>query len=189
MIPMRTASTGSAEPRGPHIVLVGLPGAGKSSVGVLLARLLDCPFLDFDAEIERRTAKTIREIFAAEGEDVFRQMERVITVELAGQPGMVLAPGGGWMAREGNVALLRPPARLIHLAVSVEAALARLGPETAQRPLLAGPDPASSLAALSLSRLPLYGMADAELETETLTPQEVALGAKRLASRWGWRVA
>ena len=182
------APAGKPLPRGQHIVLVGLPGAGKSTVGPLLADAIQCPFLDFDVEIERTSGRSLPEIFAQAGEDSFRELERALTIELAGRPGMVLAPGGGWMSREGNVAALRPPARLIHLAVSVETAIARLGAAVARRPLLAGVDPAARLAALAVSRLPLYGMADAVIETQMLTPQEVALEASRLASRWGWRV-
>ncbi len=70
---------------------------------------------------------TVSEIFEQRGEGAFRAMERALTGELAGVAGMVLSPGGGWMADEGNVALLRPPARIIHLEVSVPTALARLG--------------------------------------------------------------
>jgi shikimate kinase len=178
----------TARPRGRHIVLVGLPGAGKSTVGRLLAQALACPWLDLDAEIERRQGLTVSQIFQREGEDAFRDLERMLTLELAGEPGMVITPGGGWMSREGNVAALRPPARLIHLAVSVDTAVARLGDQVSRRPLLAGPDPITRLATLAVSRIPLYGMADAEIDTQNLTPQEVAEKAVRLATRWGWRI-
>jgi shikimate kinase len=165
-----------------------LPGAGKTTVGRLLAETLRCPFLDFDEEIERRLGMPAARIFATLGEAAFRDQECEITSEVAGLPGMVLAPGGGWMAQEGNVALLRPPARLVHLLVPVEEALARLGPEIALRPLLSGDAPGERMAALAASRMPLYGMADEAVETQMLAPQQVALNLARLASAWGWRV-
>ena len=89
-----------------HIVLVGLPGSGKSTVGPLLAEQLGAPFMDLDAEIERRQRMSVSEIFASVGEEAFRAMERAMTQELVTRPPMVIAPGGGWMADLENVALL-----------------------------------------------------------------------------------
>lgn len=153
-----------------------------------MAELLGCSFLDLDEEIEARLGKSISAIFAEEGEDAFRREERALTDELAGRPGMVLAPGGGWMSREGNVSALRPPARLIHLVVSVETAIRRLGEDVELRPLLAGTDPTGRLEQLAASRLQLYGMADAAIDTQMLSPQQVAQEAVLLATRWGWPI-
>jgi shikimate kinase len=169
-------------------VLVGLPGSGKSTVGPLLAEALHAAFLDFDAEIERREELTVSEIFEQRGEAVFRAMEHALTVELANRPGMVLSPGGGWIADEANVAALRPPARIIHLDVSVPTALARLGPGIERRPLLAGPAAARRLGSIAAVRMPLYSRADAVIDTETLTPQQVVNFGLRLASAWGWPI-
>ena len=172
----------------PHIVLVGLPGSGKSTVGPLLAAELKAQFIDLDMEIERRERMPVSEIFASRGEQEFRAMERSITQELAGRAGMVISAGGGWMLDDANVAALRPPARILHLKVSVATALSRLGPEINRRPLLAGPAAATRLEELSAARMPLYSRADAEIETESLTPQQVANFGIRLASAWGWPI-
>lgn len=102
----------------PHLVLVGLPGSGKSTVGAKLARQLGRPFLDFDIEITRRQGMTIPDIFAQRGEPYFRELEHGLTAEVRELENMVLAPGGGWVVRPENVALLRPPAKLIYLRLS-----------------------------------------------------------------------
>jgi len=172
----------------PHIVLVGLPGSGKSTVGPLLAEQMGAAFLDIDHEIERRQRMTVSEIFASLGEDAFRAMERAMTQELVTRPSMVISPGGGWMTDPENVALLRPPARIIHLVVSVPTALSRLGGEIDRRPLLAGPAAGDRLKALAAARLPLYSRADSEIDTENLTPQQVVSFGLRLASAWGWPI-
>ena len=174
-----------------HIVLVGLPGSGKSTVGPLLAAELKAPFVDLDLEIERRERMSVADIFASLGEQEFRSMERLITQELVSRPPSVIAPGGGWMLDESNVSMLRPPARIIHLVVSVSTALKRLGAEISRRPLLAGPEgPAarSRFEALAAARMPLYSRADAEISTENVTPQEVMNSGLRLAYAWGWPI-
>ena len=175
----------------PHIVLVGLPGSGKSTVGPLLAAELKAPFIDLDHEIERRERMTVSDIFASRGEQEFRAMERAITQELASRPPSVIAPGGGWITDPANVSALRPPGRIIHLVVSVSTALKRLGPDLHQRPLLAGqsgPTARSRFEAIAAARMPLYSRADAEISTENLTPQQVMNSGLRLAYAWGWPI-
>jgi shikimate kinase len=173
---------------GAHIVLVGLPGAGKSTVGPLAAAILGTPFLDFDAEVERREQKPVSEIFMTRGEGYFRWLERELTAEVRRKPPMVLAPGGGWVANRDNLALLRPPARIIHLRVAVETALSRLGPQRAQRPLLAGENPSARLSALLQARSAAYETADAAIDTEDVVPQQVAQKIAELATSWGWPI-
>lgn len=155
------------------LVLVGLPGAGKTTVGRLLAAQLALPFVDFDEEIERREGRRVAEIFAGQGEAAFRAMERSLTTELVGRA-MVVAPGGGWMADPGNPALFRPGGRIIHLVVRPETALGRMHAEWARRPLLAGDDPLAALVSLAERRRRAYDAADAAVDTEGLAPQEVA---------------
>lgn len=156
-----------------HLVLVGLPGAGKSTIGRLLARKLGRPFLDFDHELERRTGKSVQRIFAELGESEFRRLEVELTRELAAAPPMVLAPGGGWITNEGVIDLLRPPGYLIHLRVTPEVALRRLLRSKIVRPLLKKSDPGEALVSLWEARSDLYGRADHTLDVETLSPQQV----------------
>lgn len=164
----------AADPRKPHLVLIGLPGAGKSTVGEGVGAKLGRPFLDFDREIERRQGMTVARIFAERGEHFFRRLERELTEELKEAGGMVLAPGGGWVADPGNVALLRPPARIIYLRVSPETAFQRLGPERETRPLLQRQDPLGEVRRLDQARRALYeGSADVTVDTELLAVSQV----------------
>jgi shikimate kinase len=182
----RTSQPASvADPRRPHIILVGLPGAGKSTVGTGLAESLKRTFLDFDREIERREGRSITEMFAEKGEHYFRGLEKALTEELALLGNMVLAPGGGWITIPEVVALVRPPARLIYLKVRPETAIKRLGPERATRPLLSRPDPLGELRRLLEQRKPLYEQADATIDTELLKPQQVIQKVAELASMGG----
>src|SRR5262245_7005502 len=86
-----------ADPKVPHVILVGLPGSGKSTVGAAVADKLSRGFLDIDVEIERREGRSVSQIFAERGEPYFRQMELAITEELAMMGNMIVAPGGGWV--------------------------------------------------------------------------------------------
>ena len=174
--------------RGAHIVLVGLPGAGKTTVGRIAAGELGAPFLDFDEAIERREGMPVSEIFLVRGEPYFRRLERELTAEVKRKQPMLLAPGGGWMVNPANVALLRPPARIIHLQVSASTALSRLGSARATRPLLAGDEAAERLSVLFRERTPAYAAADAAVDTEDIVAQEVARQVTELATRWGWPI-
>ncbi len=167
--------------RGGHLVLVGLPGAGKSTAGPLVAAALGRPFLDFDVELAARSGQSVAALFATRGELAFREMECSLTDELALAPPKVLAPGGGWISNPHVVARLRPPGRLVYLQVSPGTALARLRTDAVVRPLLQGGDPAARLAALWEQRHPLYCTADVILDVENLSPQEVAESVVALA--------
>lgn len=162
-----------ADPSKPHIVLVGLPGAGKSTVGRMVGERLTRTFLDFDAEIERREGKPIAQIFGEQGEPGFRQLERRLTEELRALGNMVLAPGGGWVSDPDTVALIRPPAIMFYLRVRPETALNRLSTAVGARPLLSRPDPLVELQKLLEARKGQYQSADYEISAELLTPQQV----------------
>jgi shikimate kinase len=159
----------AADPSRPHIVLVGIPGAGKSTIGKLAAERLGRAFLDFDREIERREGQTVAEIFAQQGEPAFRQLERDLTKELAEFGGMIVAPGGGWIMDPDNLAVLEGHARLVWLKVRPETALVRLKDQVAARPLLIRPDPLGELRKLLQQREALFATAQHLINTEMVT--------------------
>jgi shikimate kinase len=163
------------------IWLVGMMGAGKSTVGPRLARRLARPFVDTDAEVERRAGRPIAEIFAKDGEPAFRALEADV-VEAAGRDGAVVALGGGAAARPGAAERLAARGVLVYLRARPETLLERVG-DPGSRPLLAGLGRAERLArieGLLGEREPAYGRArivvdvddwDAEAITERIATQ------------------
>src|SRR5215475_9156517 len=170
----RTLQPGSAaDPSKPHLILVGLPGCGKTTVGQGVAEKTGRAFLDIDLEIEQREGRSISQIFAECGELYFRKKEREVTEELRLVGDMIVAPGGGWVADPEVVALVRPPSRLVYLKVNPETALERLGPMRAMRPLLVRPDPLGELNRLLAARKRAYESADEVIDTELYNLQRV----------------
>ncbi|NUQ20261.1 MAG: shikimate kinase [Gemmatimonadaceae bacterium] len=169
----------------PHVVLVGLPGAGKTVVGEGVGRSLGRAFLDLDREIERREGMPVAQIFGERGEHSFRTLETQLTQELREVGGMILSPGGGWIVQPGNVELLRPPARIIYLRVRPETAIQRLGAERASRPLLVRPDPLAELKRLYESRRAAFETADVTIDTERKTVAQVIINVVDLVRREG----
>ena len=173
----------TADPSRPHIILVGLPGSGKTTVGHMLAKRLGRSFLDFDHEIVRREGMTVAEIFATKGEHHFRALERSLTGELREIGNMVLSPGGGWVSDPANIAVLRPPAIIVYLKSTPAMALRRMGSKVAGRPLLMRPNPLGELETMLASRRAAYESADLVLDVERLDSQRVtSILADRLAS-------
>lgn len=164
-------------PRGgrvPHVVLVGLPGAGKSSVGRDVARRTRRPFVDLDEVIEHSFGATVTEIFARWGEGKFRAAEAEASERVARGPAAVIAPGGGWMTNSDAVAHLRESSRIVYLRVTPEVALQRMGTGVGRRPLLAGGDPLARVRALHAARRAGYeAVADAIVDTDALDRREV----------------
>ena len=163
----------AADVRVPHIVLVGLPGSGKSTVGRALAEATGRDFLDFDTEIERRAGSSVAEIFAARGEVYFRGLERQITEELRETGNFVLAPGGGWVANTDCLVLLRPPATVIYLQIQPDRALRRMASDVVSRPLLSRADPLAELTKLLTEREAAYLRADHTVRVDFLREKEV----------------
>ena len=179
----RTSQPGSAaDPSKPHLILVGLPGSGKTTVGQAVAEKTGRTFLDLDLEIERREGESISQIFGEKGEEYFRRRERDVTAELRLVGNMIVSPGGGWMMNPDVVALVRPPSRIVYLKVRPETALKRLGPSRSARPLLSRPDPLAELKRLFELRRHIYETADSVIDTELYGLQRVIEKVIELAS-------
>lgn len=138
-----------------QIVLIGMPGCGKTTVGRSLARRMGLPFKDSDAEIEQRLGGTIRQYFDAHGEDAFRDLEEQAIDELTQGPPGVLATGGGAVLREANRQRLHERGTVIYLRASPEYLARRLRNDR-KRPLLQVADPLARLRTLYAERDPLY---------------------------------
>jgi shikimate kinase len=146
------------------LVLVGMMGAGKSSVGRRLAQALDLPFRDADDEIERAAGCTIAEIFETRGEAEFREGERRVIARLLDEPPHVLATGGGAFMSEETRALIGAKALSVWLRAAPEV-LARRVSRKDNRPLLRGKDALAVIADLLAVREPAYAQADLVVES------------------------
>jgi shikimate kinase len=153
------------------IVLVGMMGAGKSSVGKRLARRLSLPFADADTEIEQAAGKTIPEIFAHHGEPAFRDGEKKVIARLLETGPMVLATGGGaFMNAETREAIARLGVS-VWLKAELDLLLRRVRRRD-DRPLLKTEDPAGTLARLIDLRYPVYAEAAVTVVSQDV-PQDV----------------
>lgn len=157
----------------PTVVLVGPPGAGKSTVGRLLAKRIGVGFTDVDELIVARTGRSISDIFTADGEPVFRELEEAEVAAALAERGGVLALGGGAVLSVRTRTALREH-QVVFLSVGMAEGVRRTGLSTA-RPLLAGMNPRATFAALLKDRLPLYReVATVEVATDGRPPEDVA---------------
>jgi shikimate kinase len=141
---------------GGHVVLVGLSGTGKTSVGRRLASRLGRSFIDADEEIEERTGRTVRGIFAADGEPAFRELEASVMADLLAAPEpCVIAAGGGAVVTETTRKLLQPPEVFVVWLTATPEFLASRTTKKAHRPLLDG-DPVAALTRLAEERAAWY---------------------------------
>jgi shikimate kinase len=149
-----------------NLFLVGLMGAGKSTLGRQLARRLGKRFIDADAELERRLGVTIATIFEVEGEASFRDREQAMIEELTGLEDIVLATGGGAVMRAANRTRLKENGTVIYLYAEPETLWQRIHGGR-NRPMLQAPDPRSRLVELFALRDPLYReIADHVIESD-----------------------
>jgi shikimate kinase len=147
------------------IVLIGMMGVGKSSIGRRLGARLGVPFVDADTEIERAAGMSIADIFARHGEVAFRSGEaRVIARLLNGGP-QVLATGGGAVINEATRALIKERGVSIWLSAELDLLLRRISKRKAERPMLQTDDPAATLRELLASRAPIYAQADITVQS------------------------
>src|SRR5882724_4612356 len=154
------------------IVLIGMMGAGKSSIGRRLAARLSLPFVDADSEIEKAASMTIPEIFATHGEAYFRAGEaRVIARLLDGGP-QVLATGGGAFMNAETRATVRAKGISIWLRATLDV-LSRRIKRRNDRPLLKGADPMETLRRLMDERYPVYAEADLTVESREVPHEAI----------------
>ncbi|HST61513.1 MAG TPA: shikimate kinase [Longimicrobium sp.] len=158
-----------------RIVLVGMMCSGKSAVGAALAERLGWTHVDLDREIEREAGRSIREIFADEGEAAFRRMEAEATPRVAARMRMVLSPGAGWITNPALLDLLGPRTFCVWLTVSPEEAVRRSAASPpGERPLLAGPDPLGVVRRRLAERERFYARAHLVLPTDGRSVDDAA---------------
>jgi shikimate kinase len=152
----------------PQVILTGFMATGKTEVGRRLARRLGRPFVDLDGLVEARAGKSVAEIFSAEGEERFRELERAAVKEACGVPDAVIATGGGTLVDLDNRRLLAAAGPIICLSAPAEEILRRVG-DPASRPLLAsrngGVDQLARIRALLDARAPIYALATHAVDT------------------------
>ncbi|MBX2889389.1 MAG: shikimate kinase [Saprospiraceae bacterium] len=150
-----------------HVFLVGFMGSGKTHWGSVLAEHLGCPFLDLDAFIEEGEGRSVSEIFSAEGETVFRVLEREYLRRLVALPPSVVATGGGAPCFSDNMAWMKQHGTTIYLKTSPSVLSSRLQHEKEKRPLLKGVGESELTAEIErrlVPREPFYEQAEIVLE-------------------------
>jgi shikimate kinase len=162
-----------------NIFLVGMMGAGKTTIGRALARRLELDFVDTDRELVDRTGVPVATIFEIEGEEGFRRRESAILAELSQRTGAVIATGGGAILAEENRRVMRANGTVVYLRARLENLWERTRRDTT-RPLLATPDPRATLASLLEKREPLY-LEAAHVVVDT-GPQSAATLVGKLAA-------
>ena len=169
----------------PHsIALVGVRGAGKSTIGKMLARRLAIPFVEFDAMLEREAGVSLVEMFAIHGEAYYHQLERVVMQKfLATSPRAVIATGGSLVTERETWGIVRRQCHTVWLKARPKDHLDRVAAQGDIRPMRNNPSAMDQLKAMLKSREPLYSQAELAIDTSRHTPeQSVALILKALAA-------
>jgi shikimate kinase len=169
-----------------HLLLVGLPGSGKSHVGREVAEQLGVPLFDIDSLLVREMGMPVEQIFGMVGEPRFREMEHkaVLAAVAAEEPAMIV-PGGGWAAQPGHMHGARTFALLIYLRCMPSTAAKRVEQGEA-RPLLTGSDPVERMRKLLELREPFYKLADFEVAAERGPEQVLAAVLEVARTHGGW---
>ncbi len=162
------------------VFLVGMPGSGKSTVGPELAARLGVPFVELDTEIERTAGQSVREIFAADGEARFREIEAAALVQAAGRDPSVVSCGGGVVLEPANRVTLRAAGEVVFLSVPLEVLKARVVP-SAERPLI---HESTDLDRLFRDREPLYREFAAHVVDASGSREDVAAAIEKELMRW-----
>ncbi len=157
-----------------HLFLVGFMGSGKSTVARLIAGVLGAPLIDLDERISHTAGRSIAQVFAADGEEAFRDLESAELARTESETPSVVACGGGVVLRPENRALLTRLGTVAYLHVTAGEAIARIG-DAESRPLLSGPGAPLAATALLAARESLYrSIADFTVETVGRSAQDVA---------------
>jgi shikimate kinase len=162
------------------VYLVGMPGSGKSTVGPELAGRLGVSFVELDAEIERAAGRSVRDIFATEGEPRFRELEAAALTEAAARDPSVVSCGGGVVLEPANRVTLRATGEVVFLSVPLEVLKERVSP-SADRPLIHAE---TDLERLFRDREPLYREFAAHVIDGSAPPDEVAEAIEKELTRW-----
>jgi shikimate kinase/3-dehydroquinate synthase len=162
-----------------RVVLVGFMGAGKSTVGPLVAQRLGWAFLDLDDDVEAAAGRTVLEIFATDGEAAFRAAERAAAERAGRRERLVLATGGGAFTVPETRRVLQQGAMTVWLRCALDALLARI-PSDGSRPLAAN---RATIGPLLVGREPSYALADLTVDTTHMAPADVANIIAKAASR------
>ena len=165
------------------IVLVGLMGAGKTSVGRRLAEKLGVAFVDADHEIEAAAGKSIAEIFADHGEPCFREGERRVIQRLIGNGAQVLATGGGAWMNDETRARIQEHGISVWLKASLPLLMKRVS-KRQDRPLLKADDPEAVMKALIDKRYPVYALADVMVESRDVQHGQMVNDVIRALAQW-----
>lgn len=164
------------------IAIIGFMGSGKSTIGARLASRLHMDFVDLDEAISKDMGKSIKEIFAAEGEEGFREREQEALSEQLARGGKVISCGGGVVLRDENVRLLREKCRVFFLRISKEKALERLIDDAGERPLLEGVGREKKVGELMRIRADRYlQTAHLVIEADRKDPEEIV---EEIVARW-----
>lgn len=155
-----------------NIILVGMMGTGKTTVGTLLAGMLDYPLVDMDTLIAEREGISVQEIFRTRGESYFRDLESQVLEEVLSRKGQIISTGGGCVLRAGNCSIMLEKGLVVALTADADHIVNRVSGDN-NRPLLAG-DTRQRVQSIMEERKDVYRFAHVTVDTSLLTPEEVA---------------